>query len=71
MNKKYIAEQEALVDDWNAKYPIGTEVQVTLDLGEILDTKTRSIAWCLGHGAAIIKVEGISGGYLLERVIAK
>lgn len=50
--------------DW----PIGTDVDVRKDDGSIFKTKTRSQPWRLGHGEAVILVEGISGGYALERV---
>ncbi|MGA5191550.1 hypothetical protein ACPCSL_34030 [Streptomyces griseoincarnatus] len=33
-----------------------------------LDTVTRSVAWTLGHGAPVVKVEGETGGILLAHV---
>jgi hypothetical protein len=48
--------------------PIGTSVNVILDNGKVLHTTTRSKPWALGHGQKVILVEGISGGYALERV---
>ncbi len=66
-------KQIRLMEEWK-DVPIGTPVIVTKDLGEQFETKTRSIPWMLGassRGAghtAVIMVEGISGGYLLERV---
>ncbi|MEU3282743.1 hypothetical protein [Streptomyces antibioticus] len=33
-----------------------------------LDTVTRSIAWALGHGAPVVKVEGETGGIVLTHV---
>lgn len=41
---------------------------VTLDDGKLWHTKTRSEAWELGHGQAVIALEGRSGGYDLARV---
>lgn len=55
------------VDGWNANYPVGTPVTVTRDDGDKLETATRSIAWTLYGGTAVIMVDGIAGAYLLER----
>ncbi len=48
--------------------PAGTRVRVTRDDGTTLDTRTRSAAYTLGDGTAVILVEGIVGAYALERV---
>lgn len=64
------AAQEKLVELWNQNYPPGTEVDVRRDNGETLRTKTRSAAWLLGGPIAVVEVEGIAGGYLLDRVTA-
>lgn len=53
---------------WNEQHPIGTAVVVTRDNGAEQRSVTRSAAWTLGDGQAVVKVEGISGGYALERV---
>lgn len=53
---------------WNSMHPVGSPCDLILDDGSMLRTKTRSIAWELGHGQAVVKVEGKSGGWLLERV---
>lgn len=54
-------------DKWNGAHAVGIPVSVRRDGGEILETRTRSVAWELcGH--ASILVEGITGGYALERV---
>lgn len=64
----------ASVEAWNVKYPIGTEVVVKMDSGKSKCTVTKSEAWMLGASSqhpghtAVIKVDGISGGYLLNRV---
>jgi hypothetical protein len=57
-----------LVNHWNQNYPVGTPVIVTRDNGEKLETVTRSEAWQLGSGQAVISVKGISGCYSLHRV---
>lgn len=59
---------ESVVQEWNEKYPPGTEVELTNDDGDIERTKTRSIAWLLGSGTPVVMVEGRRGGYLLERI---
>lgn len=54
--------------EWNGKYPVGTPVFYHPIIGEPSGrkSKTRSEAWTLGHGAAIVKIEGQAGGVLLE-----
>ena len=51
--------------------PLGTAVVVRKDDGELFETVTRSKPWALGHGQKVILVDGIAGGYLLERVVIK
>jgi hypothetical protein len=70
MARKSNREKE-LCDRWNKLHPIGTAVTVTKDDGRKLFTVTRSEAWLLGSGTAVISVEGISGGYKLTRVSAQ
>lgn len=49
--------------------PVGTSVLVLRDQNrEILVTRTRADPWQLGHGAWVVAVDGISGGYSLDRV---
>jgi hypothetical protein len=48
--------------------PVGTPCVVTKDDGEQFYTKVRGPVRTLGHGTKIIFVEGITGGYLLDRV---
>lgn len=57
---------EALVEQWT-DVPEGTPVIVTKDDGQQFHTKTRSAPWML-CGTSVIMVEGIAGGYSLERV---
>lgn len=56
---------------WNANVPVGQPVAVVRDDGTVLRTETRSSAWCLGDGSPVVKVDGIAGGYALERVIVR
>ncbi|MFF4644907.1 hypothetical protein [Streptomyces sp. NPDC001389] len=55
---------------WNASCPIGTPVMAypgTRD-EEGLSTRTRSLAWNLGHGEPVVQVEGYAGGISLDHV---
>jgi len=78
-SKKTQQIQLLQVENWNLKHPVGTEVTVELDSGEIRATKSRSKAQMLGAEpsrndpghTAVIFLEGISGCYLLSRVRAK
>ncbi len=56
------------VKAFNAANAVGTPVNVGKDDGTVLETTTRSEAWLMSGHSAMILVEGISGGYLLERV---
>jgi len=56
------------VTAWNDHRAVGTDVIVRLDDGTDRQTKTTSEAWVMGGHSAMIKVEGISGGYDLDRV---
>lgn len=58
---------DRLMDHWS-RIPVGTQVVVFKDDGSTLLTKTRSAPWVVGDRTPIIKVEGIAGGYALERV---
>lgn len=49
-------------------FPLGCRVTVRRDNGELLDTVTRSEPWIMGGHSLVVMVEGIAGGYLLERV---
>ena len=46
----------------------GVKVEVTRDDGSKFITKTRSESWELGHGQEVILLEGIRGGYSMDRV---
>lgn len=56
------------VDDWNDTFKPGHPCILLEDLGKEFQTKTRSIAWLLGHGQPVVKVEGKSGGLDLDRI---
>ena len=57
-------------EEFNALYPVGTAVIYTDDHGKEHHTNTRSIAWALGHGEAVVKLLGRTSGHSLERVKA-
>lgn len=71
------AKGQKLADAWNAKHPVGTPVKAypwvrpehsAFDPASVLITRTRSVAWPLGHGALVVLVEGYSGGIVLEHI---
>jgi len=55
---------------WNEQHPPGTPVQVRQDLGEVLETRTRTEALIAGD-QAVVWLEGIRGCYRLDRVSAR
>jgi hypothetical protein len=66
--------QQKLVDKWNAKHPVGTLVtryKLINPLREPEETKTRSEAWLMGGHTAMVMVEGIAGGVMVESVRIK
>lgn len=67
--QKSAADLQQQVDDFNARYRIGQAVTVRKDDGEGLATVTRSQAQVLSGHSAVIWLEGISGCYLLDRII--
>lgn len=56
---------------WNAKHQVGAPVYVKLDSGGIQETVTRSPAEVLSGHSAVIWLEGVSGCYLLDRVVPR
>jgi hypothetical protein len=59
-------------ESWNAAYPVGTRVRywpVYPPHGiPPVDTTTRSEAWALGDGSAVVLIAGKSGGVWLSHV---
>ncbi len=68
MKRKTTAELEHQVAGWNQLWPVGLDVIVQLDDRSQRATKTESEAWVMGGHSAMIRLEGISGGYMLDRV---
>jgi hypothetical protein len=67
MNRKQKRAQAAC-DRWNAANPIGTEVSLKRDNGQIEKTETTSVAYVSNAGYPVIHLENVSGYYLLDRV---
>lgn len=60
-------------NSWNATWPEGTSViyyPVLPPRDDIppVTTKTRSLAWELGDGTPVVKIEGRSGGVALSHL---
>jgi hypothetical protein len=66
--KPNLSKEKASVDHFNAKYEVGTSVLVKTDTGEIIETRTRSMAQMLSGQIAVIWLEGFPGCYALHRV---
>nr|WP_246456214.1 ASCH domain-containing protein [Ruficoccus amylovorans] len=65
-----MAEKDVI--QWNARYPIGTKVtryKLINPLREPEETETRSTAWVAGGHSALVKVEGVAGGVLIESLV--
>lgn len=67
-NKK---EELSKCGAWNRVNPVGTEVTLERDNGQIEHTKTRSEAYVCSAGYAVIFLEKVSGYYMLNRVTKK
>ncbi|MFE5332917.1 hypothetical protein ACFRCG_41695 [Embleya sp. NPDC056575] len=57
-------------DQWNALHPVGTPVHAwpAHRDTEPVTTRTRTAAWTLGHGTAVVSVEGYAGGISLGHI---
>ena len=53
---------------FNNLCPVGRAVIVRRDDGTESQSKTRSEAWVMGGHSAVVLVDGIAGGYSIERV---
>lgn len=76
MNRPNPKVQESLVEQWNAQHPIGTSVLRYRLVHprrepEAQPTKTRSEAWLLGGHTAVVMVEGVAGGVMVESLEVK
>lgn len=66
MKKRPHAEQlQRTVDKFNARFPVGSEVILRTDTGEV-ETKVISEAMVLGGHTAVGWFEGVAGCYAIE-----
>lgn len=61
---------ESKIKIFNEKHPVGSVVAVVKDFGERIETKVRHPAQILSGHTAVVWLDGISGCYCLDRVIA-
>lgn len=65
-------KQQQIVEDWNAKYPVGTPVAryrlIRPKRERLENTHTRSEAWLMSEHSAMVFVEAVSGAISLEAV---
>lgn len=56
--------------EFNRRFPVGTPVIYRPIIGgqEQHRTRTRSLAWTLGHGATVVAVDGFIGGMAIEAI---
>lgn len=59
------AQLKKSVDKFNATFPVGTEVILRKDSGEV-KTKVRAPAEVMGGHSAVGWFEGVSGAYSIE-----
>ena len=57
-------------EQFNTQYPVGTPVRYYATKGrlEYRSAKTRSPAWELGHGAAVVAITGQSGSVSVDHI---
>lgn len=65
-----IASMRAAVDLWNQDHPEGTSVRYWPGVheGPGVESKTRSAAWVMPSGSAVVLVDGYAGGIALTHV---
>jgi len=64
-----IEVMQSKVDMFNQKNPVGSPVTVIKDLGERIETKVKYPAEVLSGHTPVIWLDGISGCYILDRVV--
>lgn len=76
MNKieKAIEAGKARAAEFAKGFPVGTPCVYfptkPFNRAEAVESKIRSEPWVLGHGAAVVAIEGKAGGVLLEHIAA-
>ena len=69
MKQKSQTQLQKKVEQFNSIYPIGSDVDIKLDSGEIVHTDVIGEGFILGGHSAMGWFEGISGCYSLDRVV--
>jgi hypothetical protein len=65
---------QRVCDEFNKKHAVGTPVtryKLIAPLREPQETRTRSVAWVMGGHSAMVMVDGLAGGVLVESVVVK
>ena len=64
-------EPDLTPGEFSKRYPVGTACRYYPIAGDSEHRKTtiRSEAWALGHGAAVVKVDGIRGGVDINHLV--
>ena len=65
-----IEVMQSKVGAFNKRNPVGTKVIVVKDFGEQVETEVRFAAELLSGHTPVVWLKGISGCYLLSRVVA-
>ena len=66
---EFVEVMQSKVDVFNQKHPVGSKVTVVKDLGEKIETEVKYPAEILSGHTPVVWLKGISGCYLLDRVI--
>ena len=56
------------IQTWNELFPLKSPCLLRLDDGSEIETRVRSEAWALGDGTVVVKMEGMAGGWRIDRV---
>ena len=64
-----IKVMQSKIDVFNEKTPVGSPVTVIGDAGERITTKIKYPAKVLSGHTPVVWLDGISGCYLLDRVV--
>lgn len=64
-------EPDMSVEAFNGTHAVGTPCRYYPIAGDSnhMKTKTRSEAWALGHGAVVVKIEGLTGGVDINHLV--
>jgi len=60
---------QSKVDAFNLRHPVGSSVTVVKDFGAKIETTVKYPAEILSGHTPVVWLKGISGAYVLERVI--